>query len=262
VYVHTTEETGGNCSHLKDPKICTKCPSKIGCQGDAYGVGVQGCRKNYKGVMCALCERGFYAEATGNCKVCPTNDTVYQTLAIGFFGAVLVGALAYKYGSLIQMLMDPSSVKIFVAYLVITSSLSTSYDVELPSDYEAYQSKTSFIQLDIQGVMYCMIQSFEFTYYHNIIFQASLPFVVTFLALSALALRFSMIQTHFEGKRKADRKGLYTEKIKTQEEAALMNAQEMIISGKQAPALRPFLSIPLLDHKMAYGLVVAVTVSY
>jgi len=198
--------------------------------------------------------------------VCPTNDTVYQTLAIGFFGAVLVGALAYKYGSLIQMLMDPSSVKIFVAYLVITSSLSTSYDVELPADYSAYQSKTSFIQLDIQGVMYCMIQSFEFTYYHNIIFQASLPFVVTFLALSALALRFSMIQTHFEAKRKADRKGLNTEKIKTQEEAALMNAQEMIISGKLAlydlcSLPRFFTGYPLYSHKMADGLVVAVTVS-
>lgn len=124
-----------------------------------------------------------------------------------------------------------AQVKIFAAYLIITSSISTSYDVELPSDYESYQSQTSFMQLDIQGVMYCMIASFDFTYYHNIVLQASLPFVVFFLALSALTVRFSMIQTHFDAKRKADRKGLLQEKINTQEEGAKTNAQEMIISG-------------------------------
>jgi len=114
---------------------------------------------------------------------------------------------------------------------IITSSISTSYDVELPSDYESYQSNTSFIQFDIAGVLYCMIASFDFTYYHNIVLQASLPFVFGFLALSALTIRLSMIQTHFDAKRRADRKGELLDKINTQEMAAKTNAQETIISG-------------------------------
>jgi hypothetical protein len=76
-----------------------------------------------------------------------------------------------------------------------------------------------------------MIASFDFTYYHNIVLQASLPFVFGFLALSALTIRLSMIQTHFDAKRRADRKGELVDKINTQEMAAKTNAQETIISG-------------------------------
>ena len=221
------------CSNLgaNNPKICTKCRSLTGCRGDKFGVGIQGCAQNYKGIMCALCDRGFYSQTNGDCSPCPSNDQVVLTISLITVGLVVGGAIALRYMSLIKMLADPPSVKIFAAYLIITSSVSTSYQVDLPKDYESYQGQTSFIQLDIQGVLYCMIQEFEFTYYHNIVLQASLPFVVSFLALAALTFRFSMIQTHFDAKRRQDRKGLLTDKINTQEEAAKINAQEMIISG-------------------------------
>lgn len=132
-------------------------------------MGIQGCLQHYRGVLCALCERGFYAQSNGDCTTCPDNDQVYMTIGLGALGAFVGSVIALRYLVLIKMLADPPSVKIFEAYQIITSSISTSYDVELPQDYESYQSQTSFLQLDIQGVMYCMIQTFEFTFYHNIV---------------------------------------------------------------------------------------------
>jgi hypothetical protein len=42
---------------------------------------------------------------------------VLTTLAIGAAGALVFGAIAYRFLSLIKMLADPPSLKIFAAYL-------------------------------------------------------------------------------------------------------------------------------------------------
>jgi hypothetical protein len=47
--VTTNEETFLNCTQDRPPKVCTKCKSKMGCKGDRFGVGVQGCAQYYKG---------------------------------------------------------------------------------------------------------------------------------------------------------------------------------------------------------------------
>jgi uncharacterized paraquat-inducible protein A len=70
-----------------------------------------------KGVMCALCEKGHYAKATGDCTKCADGKQVLTTLAIGAAGALVFGAIAYRFLSLIKMLADPPSLKIFAAYL-------------------------------------------------------------------------------------------------------------------------------------------------
>lgn len=110
-FVTTTEETNGECTHSPNTKVCTKCRSRLGCQGDKFGVGIQGCKQYYKGVMCALCEKGHYAKANGDCTKCPDNDSVYMTLALGAVGAAVGGAIAVRYLALIKMLADPPSVR-------------------------------------------------------------------------------------------------------------------------------------------------------
>eukprot|EP00960_Hanusia_phi_P072081 767700-Hanusia_phi.AAC.2 len=224
-------ETGGACNQQYNPKICTACKSKTGCRGDSFGVGTQGCNVHHRGVMCQLCERGFYLSSGAACVKCPSQQTYALTFGLGAFGLLIGGFIAIRYLALIKLLADPPSVKIFAAYLIITSSISSSYDVQLPSSYSSYQSQTGFAQLDITGVLYCIIQSFEYTFYHNVVLQASLPFMIVFLAQTALTIRYSMISTHFAAKRKADRKGLNAEKINTQENSAKTNIKEMIISG-------------------------------
>lgn len=200
------------------PKICVKCKSPEGCRGDSYGVGTQGCAPTYKGVLCALCEDSYYLTGQGICEKCPSEEATYQTIAIAAAVAVVGGAIALRYLSTLKLLADPPSLKIVAAYLIITSAISSSYNVELPNEYSSYSSQTSFVQLDVTGTLNCVINGFEFTYYHNIVLYASLPFVIGFMATAALTLRLSMIQTHFDAKRRADRKGLLTEKINTQEQ--------------------------------------------
>ena len=51
------------------------------------------------------------------------------------------------------------SAQVFAAYLIITNSVSSSYDVQKPQSFTQYNSKTGFMNLDISGVLACMIQA-------------------------------------------------------------------------------------------------------
>ncbi len=150
----TEDASDGACvNNANGPVICTRCRAQ-GCRGDKYGVGTQGCAKFYHGVLCGLCEKGHYLGTSAACVECPGAEQYYIIFSAGAGIIIVVGLIAFRYMELIKLLADPPSIKIFAAYLIITSSISSSYEVDLPSDYESYQSNTGFVKFDVTGVFY------------------------------------------------------------------------------------------------------------
>ena len=183
---------------------------------------------------------------------------------MGIIVVLVVGAIAFRFRAILIQLLDPPSLKIFAAYLIITSSVSSTYQVEKPKNFDQYNSKTGFMSFDISGVLACMIQTFEFTFYHNVVLQASLPFTVILLSLTILTVRYSMIKTHFAEKRKDKRNRVKEEREKidrAEDDAKLVIKEKVISIASQAsshiftrpPRFSPKLSLPKAQITVKIG---------
>eukprot|EP00961_Rhodomonas_salina_P180920 2441859-Rhodomonas_salina.1 len=87
--VVTTDATDGQCTDVGNgPEICTPCRARLGCLGDKFGVGTQGCKERHHGVLCGLCEKTFFMTAANICSNCPNAETYYITFSAA--AAVLI----------------------------------------------------------------------------------------------------------------------------------------------------------------------------
>ena len=96
-------------------------------------------------------------------------------------------------------MFDPGTIKIIISYLMVTGSVNSSMNVETP---QWLQNITNFLKFDPSGVLMCLIQAFEYTFYHNVILMATIPYTAYFMFVGAARIGTSIVKISYNNKKK------------------------------------------------------------
>jgi len=191
----------------------------------------QGCAPLYKGMLCNECIRGFYLSG-GTCGKCPPPEAYATILALVIFAGGALGYLWAKYGDAIELMFDPGTIKIVISYLMVTGSVNSS--VNMPpvpgSEFLTVPPEISaYLQFDPTGVMFCLIQAFEYTFYHNVVVMAMVPYMLTFFFKGLTDVATAIIKVNFQNKRKIAQDEEEEEALNEEEGAAIYELGESLM---------------------------------
>ncbi len=82
---------------------------------------------------------------------------------------------------------------------MVTGSVNSSVNVEMPP---ALQRISTALKFDTSGVMKCLIQSFEYTFYHNLLLMATIPYLTVWLANGYSTIGVAAIRISYDNKRR------------------------------------------------------------
>jgi hypothetical protein len=194
-----------------------------GCQGDGFGLGTQSCGPLYRGLLCSTCIKGFYPDSSQMCVACPEARDYLIVLSIVIFGGGLAAYLWAVYGDVIELMFDPGTIKIVFSYLMVTGSVNSSVNVSMP---DWLTNITETLKFDPSGVLKCLIQSFEYTFYHNLLIMATVPITTIWLADGFVAMGVAFLRISYTNKRKIAADDEELEKLEEEEDSAIYELQE------------------------------------
>ena len=190
------DEANKEALEKEDPSLLEPC----GCQGDGFGLGTQSCGPLYRGLLCSTCIKGFYPDANGRCVRCPGSNDYLLAAGYIILGGSVLGYLWAKYGDAIELMFDPGLIKVIISYLMVTGSVNSGMGVPGLPDWAVRITET--LKFDPSGVLKCLIQAFEYTFYHNVVLMATVPYVASLLMRGLTAVVVSIIKVTYINKRK------------------------------------------------------------
>ena len=177
-------------------------------------------------MLCATCVQGYYPDSAGLCQKCATPETMAQTTAIVLVVGGIVGYLYVKYQDVLELFLDVGTLKIVLSYLMVTGSVSTSYNVQMPGFFKSFSSYANYVKFDPTSTLACLIMQFEFTFYHNVLLQATIPFVAFILVRGLVMLGLSQIRISYNNRRRIAQDDDELEYLENQEEKDRINLNE------------------------------------
>lgn len=125
---------------------------------------------------------------------------------------------------------------------MVTGSVNSSVDMPSIPGAEGLQNQpwmeeiSGFLAFDPAGVLYCLIQAFEYSYYHNIVVMASIPYLAVLFAEGVAKVASAMIQISFANKKKIAQDDEELEALNEEEGQAIYDLTEAI-SGMRSEVL-------------------------
>eukprot|EP00960_Hanusia_phi_P066525 766414-Hanusia_phi.AAC.1 len=109
---------------------------------------------------------------------------------------------------------------------MVTGSVSTSYNVQMPGFFKSFSSYANYVKFDPTSTLACLIMQFEYTFYHNVLLQATIPFVAFILVRGLVMVGMSQIRVSYNNRRRIAQDDDELEYLENEEEKDRINFNE------------------------------------
>ena len=128
-----------------------------------------------------------------------------------------------------------------ISYLMVTGSVNSSVSMPALPGSDLFNPPwlddiKTYLTFDPSGVFYCLIQAFDYTFYHNLVVMSAMPYIVRWFARGASDIGTAMLQISYANKRKIAQDEDEEEFLNEEEGQAIYDLREAL-NGLQSEFL-------------------------
>eukprot|EP00466_Bigelowiella_natans_P018845 jgi/Bigna1/81231/fgenesh1_pg.78_\ len=187
----------------EDLGVVHQCPvpSEVRCLGWSIADAEPGCGRGYEGVLCASCEKGYYAEFD-LCKACPSGDIEERLMRLLLLGGAclltyllirLAIARSQRNASMADrrvLLFEARDLILWIVLVLQAYSLVISSSTGLSQSLVGLLLWLNVMNFDLQAVApECINDSYDVFWVHYALFSTALLLLLTVLCFEVKCLR-------------------------------------------------------------------------